>query len=245
MKTKRETVRVSIIGFGYVGSGVAEVIRRKHDDIAEKHGIDIKIVGIADLKGVIVDENGLSDDAILKLKTGENLSDMTSLEVIKEIEHEVKRLHKHTTDSIEYASLIQQALIPEDKKMTNYFNDFFTIWQPKDIVGGDIFLFEELRNKDECLLMVIDCTGHGVPGAFVTMLVKAIERQVVANIQASSKEVSPALILEYFNVTMKKLLKQESEDAISNAGFDGGILYYNRKENYIKYAGAETPLFYI
>ncbi len=89
MKTKRETVRVSIIGFGYVGSGVAEVIRRKRDDIAKKHGIDIKIVGIADLKGVIVDENGLSDDAILKLKTGENLRDMTSLEVIKEIEHEV------------------------------------------------------------------------------------------------------------------------------------------------------------
>jgi len=93
--------------------------------------------------------------------------------------------------------------------------------------------------------MVIDCTGHGVPGAFVTMLVKAIERQIIGNIIASNEEVSPSKILTYFNQTMKKILKQETVDSISNAGFDGGIFYYNKKENYIKYAGAETPLFYV
>ncbi len=158
----------------------------------------------------------------------------------------VKALHKNTSDSIEYASLIQHALIPEQNLFDKYFKDYFTIWQPKDVVGGDIYLFEELRDEDECLLMVIDCTGHGVPGAFVTMLVKAIERQIVSKIENDkSIEVSPAWILSYFNKTMKKLLQQESEDSISNAGFDGGVLYYNKKENYVKYAGSETPLFYI
>ncbi len=84
-----KTIRISIIGFGNVGGGVAEVIKRKREDIARKYGIDIKIVSIADLKGVIVNGNGLSEDEIMKLKTGEKPADMTTLEVIKEVEHEV------------------------------------------------------------------------------------------------------------------------------------------------------------
>jgi len=170
---------------------------------------------------------------------------VTDITKQKEQEEVVRKLHKHTQDSIEYASLIQSSLIPEHNDIQEYFNEYFSIWQPKDTVGGDIYLFEELRNKDECLLMVIDCTGHGVPGAFVTMLVKAIERQIIGDILASNEEVSPSKILSYFNQTMKKILKQETVDSISNAGFDGGIFYYNKKENYIKYAGAETPLFYV
>jgi len=169
-------------------------------------------------------------------------TDITELETIQE---ELKEIHKHTRDSIEYASLIQHALIPDQELFTRYFEDFFTVWNPKDIVGGDIYLFEHLRNDSECLLMVIDCTGHGVPGAFVTMLVKAIERQLVSKIiNDEDLEVSTAWILRYFNKSMKKLLKQEDQKSISNAGFDGGILYYNKLDGVIKYSGAETPLFY-
>ena len=160
-------------------------------------------------------------------------------------EKEIADIHKHTKESIEYASLIQGALIPDNKLFRNYFQDYFAIWHPKDLVGGDIYLFEELRDKNECLLMVIDCTGHGVPGAFVTMLVKAIERQIVSNIKHSDEIVSPANILSVFNRSMKHLLRQENKDSISNAGFDGGIIYYNKKEKIIKFAGAETPLFYV
>ena len=89
MKTKQKTVRISIIGFGYVGNGVAEVIRRKREAIASKYGIDLKVVGIADLKGVIADEQGLSEEAIQALKAGKNPGDMTGLELIRDIEHEV------------------------------------------------------------------------------------------------------------------------------------------------------------
>ncbi len=163
----------------------------------------------------------------------------------KEMENEIRRVHEHTKDSIEYASLIQHSLIPSNDLFRKYFDDYLTIWHPKDIVGGDIYLFEELRNENECLLMVIDCTGHGVPGAFVTMLVKAIERQVNTSILTTKDPVSPAGILSVFNKTMKHLLKQDDENSISNAGFDGGILYYNKKESIIKFAGAQTPLFYI
>ncbi len=173
------------------------------------------------------------------------LAVFTNITEIENAKTEIEMIHKHTRESIEYASLIQEALIPKDKLFESYFQDYFTLWQPKDTVGGDIYLFEELRSEDECLLMVIDCTGHGVPGAFVTMLVKAIERQIISDIKHSSEQVSPAKILAIFNQNMKQLLKQETLEGISNAGFDGGILYYNKKEKIIRYAGAETPLFYI
>ena len=171
------------------------------------------------------------------------LNDITELEKAKQ---NIEVMHKHTKDSIEFASLLQTALIPEDTLFKETFKDYFIIWEPKDIVGGDIYLFEILRNKDESLLMVIDCTGHGVPGAFVTMIVKAVEREIVSKIKEDKEmEVSPSWVLSYFNKTIKKLLRQESKDSMSNAGFDGGIIYYNKKTQILKFSGAQTPLFYV
>ena len=178
--------------------------------------------------------------ANLEIKVEERTKD---LEVAKK---EIEAIHKHTRESIEYASLIQGALLPESSSLNKFFKDEFVIWHPKDTVGGDIWLFDRLRNDDECLLFVIDCTGHGVPGAFVTMIVKAIEREIVSIIKEDKEmDVSPAWVMSYFNKTMKHLLKQESKDSLSNAGFDGGIIYYNRKTQILKFAGAETPLFYV
>ncbi len=168
--------------------------------------------------------------------------DITEFQKIKE---EIEELHKKTKDSIEYASLIQHSLIPDNDIFKKYFTNYMVIWHPKDIVGGDIYLFEELRNDDECMLMVIDCTGHGVPGAFVTMIVKSIERQVISNIINSEEDVSPAEIMSNFNKTMKQLLKQDDDTGIANAGFDGAIVYYNKKDKKLKFCGANTPLFYI
>jgi len=179
--------------------------------------------------------------------SGEELYTLT-LNDITEIEHirqRVENLLKMIQGSIRYASLIQGALIPEKNVFSKYFTDHFVIWQPRDVVGGDIYLFDELRNDDECLLMVIDCTGHGVPGAFVTMLVKAIERQIVTEIsEYPEREVSPAKILKYFNGAVKNLLNQEDTDTTYTAGFDGGVLYFNQKKRLVKYAGASTSLFY-
>lgn len=168
------------------------------------------------------------------------------MEVSAAAKRVIEAAHKKMTDSINYASLIQYSIIPEEKSFQNNFSDYFTLWKPRDVIGGDVYLFTEFRDRDECLLMVIDCTGHGVPGAFVTMLVKAIERQVVGKInQDPSIEISPGWILGYFNKTIKNLLHQEDPKSICNAGFDGGILLYNRKKNLVKYAGAELPLFVI
>ncbi len=170
----------------------------------------------------------------------------TDITEMERYSQEIKSIHKHTRDSIEYASLIQGALIPEKGAMNSYFKDHFVTWTPKDTVGGDIWLFNELRHKDECLLFYIDCTGHGVPGAFVTMIVKAVEREITSIIKADpDMDISPAWIMGYFNNAIKQLLRQESKDSLSNAGWDGGIIYYNKRTQILKFAGAETPLFYM
>jgi serine phosphatase RsbU (regulator of sigma subunit) len=177
------------------------------------------------------------------------MADKEQEQIIKRVavqKKEIETAHSHIRESISYAALIQSAVLPDEKKLSKYFKDYFTIWTPKDMVGGDIYLFDELRNDDECLLMFIDCTGHGVPGAFVTMIVKAVEREVVAKIiNNKDMDVSPAWIMGYFNKTLKKLLKQESKSSLSNVGWDGGVIYYNKKNKILKFAGAETPLFYI
>ncbi len=152
--------------------------------------------------------------------------------------------HKNIKDSINYASLIQQAILPHEQILQQYCHDSFSYWQPKDVVGGDIFFVTELESSHEILIMVIDGAGHGVPGAFVTMLVKAIETQILADLSYGKLEPSPAKILAYFNQTIKTMLKQE-KGSQSNAGFDGGILYYNAKTKLCKYAGAKTPLYII
>ena len=189
--------------------------------------------------------------ALIRIKLAENearrLSEdlQEALKLQKQAQEKIEKFNKQITDSIEYASLIQQALIPENELFSHYFTDYFALWRPRDVVGGDIYLFEELKERDECLILVIDCTGHGVPGAFVTMLVKAIKEQIATEIQNSDLDISPAKLLAVFNRRMKRLLKQEDSKSVSNAGFDGGIIHYSRQKRTLTFAGAETALFVI
>lgn len=217
------------------------------DDILEHHGFIQNFETIISLKVDNTNFNALLSISKIKYLGNESLmgtfADITKM---KEMENEIRLNHKNTQDSIQYASLIQETFIPENKLFTDYFSEHFTIWEPKDIVGGDIYLFDGLRNENECLIMIIDCTGHGVAGAFVTMLVKAIERQIILSMKYEiEKKVNPSEILTTFNQNMKNLLKQNSKDSISNAGFDGAVIYYNKKDSIIKFAGAESSLFYI
>jgi serine phosphatase RsbU (regulator of sigma subunit) len=167
-------------------------------------------------------------------------------EQVKVRTKELRKSNKDIQDSIEFASIIQHAVLPNTEPLARYFSESYIFWKPKDTVGGDIYFVTELESKEEVLVMVIDGAGHGVYGAFITMLVKAIETQIVGDISVGKLERSPAKILEYFNQTLKMMLNQESPSlSLSNAGFDGGILYYNKATKVCKYAGAKTPLYLI
>jgi len=169
---------------------------------------------------------------------------ITTAKTVFEVSYNLEKSHKNIKDSIKFASLIQNALLPNNAILDSFTQDNLVFWQPRDTVGGDIYLATELDSENEIIIMVIDGAGHGVPGAFVTMLVKAIETQIIGEIKLGLLEPSPALILEYFNMAIKVMLKQE-KGSKSNTGFDGGILYYNKETNICKYAGAKTPLYIV
>jgi len=152
---------------------------------------------------------------------------------------ELALINQKMHDNIQYASLIQNALLPDKKEFKSFFQDSCILWKPKDIVGGDIYFFHQL-NKDEALLFVIDCTGHGVSGAFVTMLVKAIEEECLHLFE--EKKLTPASSLIYFNNAFEKLLIQTNKDV--NVGFDAGVIAINKKTKTVTYAGANIPLYY-
>lgn len=165
--------------------------------------------------------------------------DITSEVEVQEKSQQLEEAKKNITDSIKFSSLIQHALLPTDESISNFFNDFFILWEPKDIVGGDIYQF--LEREDDCLTFVIDCTGHGVPGAFMTIVTKTVIQSIVTD------EIfdNPAQIMKELNKHIQLTMKQDNPASKSDAGFDGGILYYNKKQKKIKYSGAKTPLFYI
>jgi len=223
-----------------------EVCRRLKADEATKHIPILFITSSTDEESIVkAYELGAVDYVTKPFKAVELLARVKiNLELQSTIE-QLEVLYTNLQDSIAYAAQIQNAIIPQPNLLQKYFDEHLVLWEPKDTVGGDIYLFEELRNDDECLLMVIDCTGHGVPGAFVTMLVKAIEREIIGQVNKSEADVSPARILQHFNRVMKKLLKQEDMNAYADSGFDGGIIYINKKEKFLRFAGAQTPFIYI
>ena len=165
--------------------------------------------------------------------------DITDKKSVEEKSAQLEEAKQKITDSIEFSSIIQRAFLPSDEDIANQYDEFFMHWDPKDIVGGDIYQF--IEDKDRSLLFMIDCTGHGVPGAFMTMVIKT----ALENIVNEANFENPAKILQQLSKTVKALLKQHDEDAQSDAGLDGGVFFYDKKSRRIRYAGAKTPLFYI
>jgi serine phosphatase RsbU (regulator of sigma subunit) len=152
-------------------------------------------------------------------------------------------INKELSDSINVASTIQNALLPDKSRFDSCADEYFVYYSPKDVVSGDIYLIRRI-NEFEYILLVIDCTGHGVSGAFITMLVKAIERELLIFIQ-DSQVISTSKILNIFNSRIKELLNQENINSktVFDFGFDGAVLYINRKDNFAQYSGASIPLF--
>ncbi len=162
---------------------------------------------------------------------------VTDITKQKQREEELSRLHRDMKSSIEYASLIQKSLLSNQDILNKRFKDYFIIWEPRDIVGGDIYFIEDIEEMNTIFLMLIDCTGHGVPGAFLTMLIKAIHRQIVDQIKKNNY-LSPSMILQMFNSKLRETLLNQS-------GFDGAVLFIDYKNHVLNYSGAKLNLYFI
>ncbi|MDF2963483.1 MAG: Stage sporulation family protein [Paenibacillus sp.] len=139
-------------------------------------------------------------------------------------------------DSIDYAKRIQEAILPPKERLNSLWNEHFLIWNPRDTVGGDFYWVKTF--EDGYLVAVGDCTGHGVPGAFMTMVSVSILNQIT---NESNKE-NPALILQHLNRLIKQTLQQEREHSRTDDGLDLGMCYVSH-DGKLTFAGAKSNLY--
>jgi len=174
----------------------------------------------------------------------QNLQMTVQRDIVKEMNEKIEEQNKKFTDSVNYASSIQKAVLPLHKDIQKCFERAFIIYKPKDIVSGDFYWFNKIITKDEqfSILIVADCTGHGIPGAFMSL----IGVRLLNGIIKQKGEYNPRKILDLLDERLIEALKQK--DTQNTDGMDVAICRFEgHEENKIKvtYAGAKMPIYYI
>lgn len=142
------------------------------------------------------------------------------------------------TSSIEYASKIQEALLPT-RENADLFRDSFFILRPKDIVSGDFLWYTKV--EDSVIFAAADCTGHGVPGAFMSMIGNSFLQQIITE----SKIYQPALILDELRARVIDALNQKNGVDARKDGMDMALCNLNLKTGELQFSGANNPLYYV
>lgn len=143
--------------------------------------------------------------------------------------------HRKTAESIRYASLIQSAIVPERALAEQFAGETYAVWLPRDVVGGDFYLFRECL--DGFLFGVIDCAGHGVPGAFMTMLAHAALDMALTEVPNND----PAALLVRMDSAMRTMLPDDRRIA---ANMDVGLVHIHTSSHEATFAGAKMDLFW-
>ncbi len=167
-------------------------------------------------------------------------------ETLHQLDQQSRKVAKHNQDmlaSINYGKRIQEAMLPFEYRFESIFgqDNFFVLYQPRDVVSGDFYWLHQLQKDDKKMTFVaiLDCTGHGVPGAFMSM----IGNQLLYNLVESENLVLPNQILTRLNQEVKRVLKQ---DATQNRdGMDAALIALNWEKRELQYAGAMISLFYV
>jgi serine phosphatase RsbU (regulator of sigma subunit) len=141
------------------------------------------------------------------------------------------------TDSIQYAQRIQFAILPTKENIAKAFPQSFVLFKPKDIVSGDFYWFQEIEGKK--YIAACDCTGHGVPGALMSMVATDMLNEALVH----TKKVDE--ILAHTNRSIRVALKQSNDDDSTRDGMDLALCCFNDQTNVLEYAGAYRPLWLI
>ena len=151
----------------------------------------------------------------------------------------VERQNQHITESIDYASNIQRAILPSEVEMKRAFKDHFVFYRPKDTVGGDFYWV--FSQGDISWAAAVDCTGHGVAGAFMSMIGSDLLNQIIIE----KKIQDPAQVLEEMDKGIKLAFAQSAKEFETDQGMDMALVKIDRKKNTLEFAGAQRPLFYV
>jgi phosphoserine phosphatase RsbU/P len=162
-----------------------------------------------------------------------------------EIKHQKEIIEKKNEDitaSINYAKHIQRVVLPEQGKIASSFKDSFILFKPRDIVSGDFYWFQEKQTpegKEKAIITAVDCTGHGVPGAFMSLIANEILNELV--IEKNITE--PDRILNELHKSVRKVLKQDQSD--NRDGMDMSLCVIDKENKTVEFAGAKNSLIYV
>jgi serine phosphatase RsbU (regulator of sigma subunit) len=156
--------------------------------------------------------------------------------VLEQNRDEIITKNKEITDSIKYAKRLQEAILPSDEFIKSVLPESFVYYKPKDIVSGDFYWFELIENK--IFIAAVDCTGHGVPGAFMSIVGYNLLNQTVNE----KGLLKPNLILDALNKGITKTLKQSIEDSSVKDGMDIALVAINAERTKLEFSGAYNSL---
>jgi sigma-B regulation protein RsbU (phosphoserine phosphatase) len=172
----------------------------------------------------------LNDDQLIGIGydiTNNKLNEKKLLESNKQLLEQ----NKDITDSIYYAQRIQQSILQTPEQLESYFNDSFLLYKPKDIVSGDYYWFYE--DETYKYISVVDCTGHGVPGAMMSMVANSMFKEVFIN----RKATDPSEILKALDEELAKSINR-NQDASFNDGMDVALIRIHKQTHELFFSGA-------
>ena len=159
--------------------------------------------------------------------------------LLKNVVDESNRSLSAMLESISYASLLQQGQMPDPRQLAGPFSSLDVIWKPRDVIGGDIW-WTHTSPDGSFTLALVDCTGHGVPGAMLSVLaISTLER-----IYATDALIAPAQALQTLDDTMRKILHQTASAKYNDDGCDAAIICISADGQSLSFAGAKVDLFH-
>ncbi len=173
-------------------------------------------------------------ELIVKARTAEIEKKRIEIELQKNL---IQGINNDLTDSIKYAERIQQTILPDTTILLHYFMDYFVYYKPRNIVSGDYYWIKEMNGL--MYVAVVDCTGHGVPGAFMSLISSNI-----LNEAANMEEHSASKMLEFLRKEINLRLSQNATGQI-NDGLDIALICYDKEKQTIEYVNANRPLYII
>lgn len=159
---------------------------------------------------------------------------------IQILKNEIEGKHRDVTSSIQYAKLIQDAVLPSLEILRESFQDGFLFWRPRDIVSGDFYWMK--RIGDTVIFTVADCTGHGVPGAFMSMLGVAFLNEICVDF---NPETHPSQILEQLRHKVITTLKQKDDGTVNKDGMDICLCIFNLATMKMQFSGANNGMYHV
>ena len=158
-------------------------------------------------------------------------------EELRQSHEQLAVVNRQVMDSIQYASLLQSAILPDEREMARRLDGVCVLWRPRDVVGGDFHIFRELEDG-RFLIGVADCSGHGVPGAFMTMTVSAILDHVLSD----TPDSDPAAILRRLNRMVRAALARGRDNPRFDNGLDIGLCLVRPDSGDLLFAGGRIGL---